>query len=285
MSGQNERRMIAFALLSPLTFPDHRPVNWLPRDSNVRMTLFFLVFVGALLLLMKLATPLVRRRSTKSSLRFWLSPLLAPNSLARCAPRCGLTTRLVHAALSAGVLAACYRIFWNFIVPLELPAWVLGYLAAPVLLLFSSLLLAVVTLLWLPAGELFPALHQNPLLARGVADFWGRRWNLWFSDWFRYAILAPLRQRPVLAVVLVFLVSGLVHEWVINLSLYLSAGRNLFGTMMLYFLLQAAGLLLERRFLAGKPAAKILLAWLVVFVPAPLVLNEGMLRALRLWPY
>jgi hypothetical protein len=77
-------------------------------------------------------------------------------------------------------------------------------------------LLAVVTLLWLPTGGLFPALRQSPLLARGVADSWGRRWNLWFSDWFRFTILGPLRRRPVLAIMLVFLVSGFAHEWVVN---------------------------------------------------------------------
>lgn len=277
--------MTAFDLLSQWVFADHRPVNWLPRDPNARMTLFFLLFVGALLVTMKVATWLIRRRSGNLPLRFWLSPLPAPSSLARCAPRAELMNRLVRAALSAGALALGYWLFWNFLAPLELPPWILGYLGIPFLLLFSSLLLAVITLLWLPAGELFPALHENPLLARSVADFWGRRWNLWFSDWFRYAILVPLRQRPVLAVVLVFFVSGLVHEWVVNLSLYLAAERNLFGTMMLYFLLQAAGLLLERRFFLGKPAAKLVLVWLVVALPAPLVVNEGLLRALRLWPY
>jgi hypothetical protein len=118
----------------------------------------------------------------------------------------------------------------------------------------------------------------------GVADFWGRRWNLWFSDWFRFALLAPLRRRPALAVVVIFFVSGVMHEWVVNLPLYLVTGRKLFGTMMLYFLLQAVGILLERRYFAEKPVAKVVLAWLVVFLPAPLVINEGLLRAMWLWP-
>jgi 3-polyprenyl-4-hydroxybenzoate decarboxylase len=54
--------------------------------------------------------------------------------------------------------------------------------------------------------------------------------------------------------------------------------------MMVYFLLQAGGILLERRFLAGHSAAKILFVWLMVFVPSPLVINEGLLRTLHLWP-
>jgi hypothetical protein len=75
-----------------------------------------------------------------------------------------------------------------------------------------------------------------------------------------------------------------MHEWVLNLMLYFVTGRVLFGTMMLYFLLQAAGVQAEHRFLKGHPRAKIAAAWLVVFVPSPLVLNEGLLRALCLWP-
>jgi hypothetical protein len=185
----------------------------------------------------------------------------------------------------AGLLVLNYWILWKLIFPLELPPFVLGYLAAPALLLIGPVLALVVTLLWLPCGRLLPALHDNPLLARGVAEFWGRRWNLWFSDWFRYVIFAPLRRQPTLALVLVFFVSGLMHEWVINLPLYLVTGRAPFGTMMVYFPLQAAGVLLERRFPKGNIRARTLFAWLVVFAPAPLVLNEGLLRTLHLWPH
>jgi len=258
-------------------------MNWLPRDANERMTVFFLIFLVTLLLAMKFVAPLLRRSPCRSTM-FWFSPLPAPNSILRCRPQDELISRLVRAAFSAGILVAYYWGFWNFIVPSKLPAFALGYLGAPVLLLFSSLLIALFTLLYLPSGRLFPTLHDNPFLMRGVADFWGRRWNLWFGDWFRYALLALLRRRPALAVVVIFFVSGVMHEWVVNLPLYLVTGRKLFGTMMIYFLLQSAGLLLERRYFAEKPVAKVVLAWLVVFVPAPLVLNEGLLRALWLWP-
>lgn len=51
---------------------------------------------------------------------------------------------------------------------------------------------------------LLPALHRRPWAARSVADFWGSRWNLWFSDWFRYCIFSRLRRRPVFALFLAF---------------------------------------------------------------------------------
>ena len=212
-------------------------------------------------------------------------PLPSPSSLPRRRPLNELWGRLGWAAVFAGLLVVHYCILWKLIFPLELPPFLLGYLAAPALLLIGPVLAFVVTLLWLPGGTLLPALHDNPMLARGIAEFWGRRWNLWFSDWFRYVIFAPRRHRPTLALVLVFFVSGLMHEWVINLPLYLFTGKAPFGTMMVYFLLQAAGVLLERRFLKRKARARTLFAWLVVFVPAPLVLNEGLLRTLHLWPH
>jgi len=54
--------------------------------------------------------------------------------------------------------------------------------------------------------------------------------------------------------------------------------------MMLYFLLQPIGILVERGFTRARSPAKVLCTWLVVLGPAPLILNEGLLRALQLWP-
>jgi hypothetical protein len=144
----------------------------------------------------------------------------------------------------------------------------------------TEVFVAIVTILWLPSGRLLPVLHRNPFAARSLADFWGRRWNLWMSDWFRYVIFTRLRRRPMLAVWLVFFLSGLLHEYVLNLALWLVTGQKLFGTMMLYFLFQAAGVLMERRFTKGS----VLFTWVIVFVPVPLVFHESMLRTLHLWP-
>jgi hypothetical protein len=75
--------------------------------------LFFLLFIGALLVVMKLVAWWLRGRPTPAPLRFWLSPLPAPNSLTRTAPRRELNRRLVRAAFSAGALALGYSIFWS----------------------------------------------------------------------------------------------------------------------------------------------------------------------------
>ena len=130
---------------------------------------------------------------------------------------------------------------------------------------------AVITIVLLPSGQLLPPVHCRPWQARSIADFWGRRWNLWFSDWFRYALFTRLRGWPVGALILIFAISGVMHEWVINVPLYCLTGRALFGLMMVYFLLQAVGLLLERRFLKDRGVLRVGFAWLVILAPAPLV--------------
>jgi hypothetical protein len=181
------------------------------------------------------------------------------------------------------LLLYCW-LFWKFVDAFQLSDIALSYLVAPAVLLTTEVFVATVTILWLPSGRLLPVLHRNPFAARSVADFWGRRWNLWMSDWFRYVLFAPLRRRPVLAIWLIFFLSGLLHEYVLNLSLWLVTGQKLFGTMMLYFLLQPAGMLLERRFLRNHPRANVLFTWLIVVAPAPLAFHESMLRTLHLWP-
>jgi hypothetical protein len=222
--------------------------------------------------------------SSRLSPLFIALPVLAPSSLERSQPLRCFPRFLLHGGGCLGALVLYYWIYWRVIDAFQLHGLALSYLAAPPVLLITEVFLAMITILWLPSGRLLPALHRNPLAARSVADFWGRRWNLWMSDWFRQVIFTPLRRRPVLAVWLIFFLSGLLHEYVLNLALWLVVGKKLFGTMMLYFLLQAAGVWVERRFLRTTGFVHVLFTWVVVFVPVPLVFHESMLRTIHLWP-
>jgi hypothetical protein len=213
---------------------------------------------------------------------FWL--LLSPASNQRLQPTENVRNALLRAVLLCAALALTYWIYGNLLKNSHIHGIALSYGAVPVLMLTSETLVAFVTVLWLPSGRLLPPIHNQPWRARSIADFWGKRWNLWYSDWSRYAIFKPLRGRPILALVIAFAVSGLLHEWVINVPLYFITGRALFGTMIFYFLLQAVGVLVERRFrFKNRSAWRVAFTWLVVLAPVPLVLNEGMLRTLHLW--
>ena len=88
---------------------------------------------------------------------------------------------------------------------------------------------------------------RNPFAAETLAGFWGRRWNLAFQQ-----VAHRLLFRPFAgligghgAILLVFVVSGLVHELVITIP----AGGG-YGLPTLYFLIQGLALILEKTPLA-----------------------------------
>jgi len=255
---------------------------WRSLSTDWQVTSLNLLALAVMGLGMKGAVLLLPRSLAARSVQFVSSPVLAPNSLERSPPMRDFPRFLLRGAGCLGVLLFYHWIYWKVVGAFQLRGFVLGYLAAPAVLLTTEVLLATITILWLASGRLLPALHRNPFAARSIAEFWGRRWNLWMSDWFRYVMFKPLRRHPLLAVWLVFVLSGLLHEYVLNLGLWLATGQKLFGTMMIYFLLQAAGMQIERRFKNGP--GKILFAWLIVFGPVPLVFHESMLRTLHLWP-
>jgi predicted DCC family thiol-disulfide oxidoreductase YuxK len=82
-----------------------------------------------------------------------------------------------------------------------------------------------------------------PFRATSLAEFWGARWNTAFSIPARRLVLLPLGRWMGLpeAGFLVFVMSGLIHEVVISLP-----ARGGFGLPTLYFVLQGAGVAIER---------------------------------------
>ena len=92
-------------------------------------------------------------------------------------------------------------------------------------------------------------LMRAPLLARSLGEFWGERWNTAFNKLAFTLLFRPL-YRPIgvrMATMLVFLVSGLVHDLVISIP-----ARGGYGLPTLYFLLQGVGVLFERTHFARR---------------------------------
>jgi predicted DCC family thiol-disulfide oxidoreductase YuxK len=83
----------------------------------------------------------------------------------------------------------------------------------------------------------------SPVCAPSLSAFWGGHWNRAFRDLMHWHFLIPLARRLGLrgAVIVVFLVSGLLHELVISLP-----AHGGYGLPTLYFGAQGLGLLLER---------------------------------------
>jgi len=139
---------------------------------------------------------------------------------------------------------------------------------------------------WRLAGVPAAPLFRAPLRSRSLREFWGRRWNLAFSEMTALGVYRPLKATagPVVATVLAFLFSGLLHETAISLPV-----RAGFGRPLAYFALHAAAMLIERRLAAAghaidsRPALgrAWTIAWLVV--PLPLLFHRPFLAGV-VWP-
>lgn len=128
---------------------------------------------------------------------------------------------------------------------------------------------------WRSAGVDAPPLMVAPLYCVSVSDFWGHRWNRAFRDLGHAYIFRPLR-RPLggeLAMLGVFLFSGMVHDLVISLP-----ARGGWGLPTSYFTVQGIACWVERsgigkqwqlrRSLRGR-----LFAAAVILLPVPLVFH------------
>ena len=171
--------------------------------------------------------------------------------------------------------------------------WLLARLLAPtsaslagwsamvgLVLLLHFGLLDLISLAWRSLGVNAPPLMQSPTLAKSLADFWGRRWNTGFRSLAHELVFEPLRRAIGAngATAAVFLASGIVHDLVISVP-----ARGGYGRPTLYFLLQLAGLLIERthplrRLLGLHPSLGRLFTFVVLVAPLPLLFHDPFVR-------
>ena len=137
----------------------------------------------------------------------------------------------------------------------------------------------LVALGWREHGVAAGPLMSRPVGSTSLADFWGRRWNSGFRDLAHALVFSPAARvlGATGATAVVFLVSGVVHDVVISV-----AARGGYGRPTLYFLLQLAGLLLERtrplRRAFRRPLVGRLFAILFVVAPLPLLFHGPFVR-------
>lgn len=130
------------------------------------------------------------------------------------------------------------------------------------------------------------SLFRAPLKSRSLTEFWGRRWNLAFSELAAIGVFRPLRERigPRIAMATAFLFSGLLHETAISVPV-----QTGYGLPMLYFVLHGCAVLIERRMeRAGRPIHQRAwlgrlwtLAWVVL--PLPILFHPPFLNGC-VWP-
>jgi hypothetical protein len=254
-----------------------------------------LAIIAALLYAMKAVVAIEARRSGGDRLSWWrwvgfvaLWPGMRPGPFARPAPGPlpGVGPLLVMGMirLAAG----------SSLVILARLAWTVSgsrLLATALLLPGLSLVLhfGLFNLLagaWRLAGVDARPLFLAPLRSTSLAEFWGRRWNLAFSQMTALAIYRPMVRRAGRgpAVAASFLASGLLHE--LAISVPVGAG---YGMPLVYFAVHGILSLVEGRLArAGHPIDRApwvgrawTMAWLVL--PLPILFHRPFLAGV-IWP-
>lgn len=94
---------------------------------------------------------------------------------------------------------------------------------------------------------------RNPMLeAESPSDFWGRRWNLIVHRVMKRGVYKPVRKyaSPALASLLVFIASGLFHEWLVHAVVIYgrvsSSGEVYIGSNSAFFIWNFFVIMVER---------------------------------------
>jgi alginate O-acetyltransferase complex protein AlgI len=165
--------------------------------------------------------------------------------------------------------------------------WIISIILLPGLsLLLHFGLFNVLAGFWRGVGAETHALFRNPLKSTSLSEFWGRRWNLAFSEMTALVVFRPLRNvvGPRMATMTAFLFSGLLHE--LAISVPAQAG---YGLPFLYFLLHALAMQIEHAL--SKRGIRIdavpwrgrlwTIAWLII--PLPMLFHRPFLEGC-VWP-
>jgi hypothetical protein len=123
----------------------------------------------------------------------------------------------------------------------------MGMISLILILHFGSFQL--VALFWQSRGIKADSIMSAPIQSTSLAEFWGKRWNLWFRQLAHELVFRPLYRvlGPNAAGFVVFVISGLIHDLVISVP-----ARGGYGLPTLYFLLQGVGVTAERSHVGSR---------------------------------
>jgi hypothetical protein len=101
----------------------------------------------------------------------------------------------------------------------------------------------LLALFWQRNGVNAAPIMSSPILSKTLSEFWGKRWNLGFRQLAHEFVFRPLQKHTGASVagLLVFVVSGLIHDLVISVP-----ARGGYGLPTGYFIVQGLGVMFER---------------------------------------
>jgi D-alanyl-lipoteichoic acid acyltransferase DltB (MBOAT superfamily) len=110
-------------------------------------------------------------------------------------------------------------------------------------------------------GVRLPPIHNHPILARSVSEFWNRRWNIIVHEMLDRHCFRPLARRGWvrLGMLAAFATSALIHFWIVVPPL----GVRWAGVMAAFFAIQGAIVMLERKLAIARLRPGLAHTWTV----------------------
>ena len=234
--------------------------------------------IGGMLALM--ATITVATSATPQwSVRYRLLHLLSlgyPLRAGRIRPV--LSRRIIGRFIVEGLVGGAAFLFLRHIAPAQHPPDAViapGRLVAGIILLYAlaEFVKDLIHFCFLASGAAMRPIHETPIAARSLRDFWGKRWNRPVSAWLHRFVFLPLarQHRPDLGLFCAYLVSGAIHAWVALVALGAFAA---FG-MAVFFGLQSVFILAEDRLHVHAWPVPLARAWTLTLLLAtsPLIIG------------
>jgi hypothetical protein len=261
--------MVCLAALFPWLVP--------AEDSGLR----FFLLIPSLLLMGKAWEVGVGKPSTprvfETPLRFWIWALVPTEGHwvddveQRALVRAKAPAVALRMVLKGGAAVAMMAL--NDAVSLHDNLWVSTVWMAFMTYFVLTLCIDGFALMARMVGIDVPPSFDAPPLARNPRDFWGRRWNLWFTNTGHRLIFEPMGGvgRPVLAAGTVFFFSAVLHEYMVWVSLGTIDGR-MFSFFIIHGIATVVFTAFSRRRGLAKPlpravAVALHLVWFTLSAP------------------
>ena len=134
---------------------------------------------------------------------------------------------------------------------------------------------------FLPTGKIAANFFNHPLYSKSLTEFWGARWNLWISDWYRDVFVRKLSLRKNVKIPLIYIFTGLWHDLVFTVPHYIVTGNNYIGRMTLYFILQTVFIFGDRALFKKNNIWRSLYFYIAIIAPVPIMVPYQMLEAIK----
>lgn len=170
--------------------------------------------------------------------------------------------RLAKAAGKSLVLSIVFESIqkWDLQTPLEYYTFM--YLVGGCLYLCFNVLLDTVGLFWEVAFNMKPKeLFNTPFMASSPRDFWSRRWNMFFRDFFHKIFFKNVKSisyvRAIISALAIFFISGILHEYV-----HWSILGKLSGLNFMFFMVHGVASTLQAIIQTSFPILKRVPLWI-----------------------